>query len=144
MKVTDRGVTQCDVRNDGEQRSDLPGDYPLPHGPTFPFVPSPTHRCPQYRHLHERSSLAGVEHRPESATGSYGPPSAQVTGMQEIPTELGQNSKNKAYDDQYFVFYNLSIRVFRSGTHHPLVVTSISDQQASRQGHPHLASSLFY
>ena len=28
-------------RNDGHQRTDLPGDYPLSHGPTFSFVPSP-------------------------------------------------------------------------------------------------------
>ena len=28
-------------RNDGHQRTNLPGDYPLSHGPTFSFVPSP-------------------------------------------------------------------------------------------------------
>ena len=31
-------------RNDGHQRTDLPGDYPLSHGPTFSFVPSPLAR----------------------------------------------------------------------------------------------------
>ena len=28
-------------RNDGHQRTHVPGDYPLSHGPTFSFVPSP-------------------------------------------------------------------------------------------------------